>query len=113
MNYPKIGEKFYYEDLYGKVQEATCLDVSDDNYYIEVSKNYRRFVDKDDILDEKSEAVIKYQIMKARENVKTVAELIKDKDTRELMFFTLVERGFTRNEANKALDSLSKTITLF
>lgn len=113
MDYPKIGDKFYYEDLYGNVQEATCLDVSDDNYYVELSKNYRRFVDKDDILDEKSEDVIKYQIMKARENVKTIAELIKDSDTRELMFFTLVERGFTRNEANKALDSLSKTIALF
>ena len=82
MKYPEVGEKFYYKDLYGELQERTCVRIIKEpnierQYFTTWDEHGGLFVNESSILDPEDEEVKK---------------LIAEKEKEEWRKFWTVER---------------------
>lgn len=93
VNYPKVGEIFYWKDEDGVMHDNICLKIEkypegnvETNYFIYLSPNGSgSFVDETCIVDPLSMEIEIYKKKKFKQKIKEIADLFKQDEFKEII----------------------------
>lgn len=99
LNYPKVGDKMYWEDLEGNIHEDICLKIEEENnpdletmFFIYLNKTGGgTFITESDLINSNSKKVKVFLDNKRKEKINNVLNSLKDEDIKTELISRLKE----------------------
>lgn len=111
--YPEVGDKFYWKDLEGNINEDICYKIEGEDadtletmFFISIYENGGSFITESAIVDSNSKEVIEFKKRQTKQKVNEIIEYLSQEEIHTIVYSAL-RKSYNADDASNILEILT------